>query len=71
VEQPIGGGVQDQPHLIGPRVAARRAIGGELCLVQLDEVLRLAAATVDDLVEMLGAAPRLRARGCTLLGATD
>ena len=60
VQQPIGGGVQDQAYLVGARVATRGAIGGELGLVQLDEVLRLATPTVDRLVEIFG---RSRQRG--------
>ncbi len=28
--QPVGGGVQDQPHLVGERAAAAGAIGGKL-----------------------------------------
>src|SRR5216684_782109 len=31
--QPVGGGVQDQPHLVGERAAAAGAIGGKLSLV--------------------------------------
>src|SRR6202163_4783348 len=52
--QPVGGGVQDEPHLIGERAAAAGAVGGELGLVQLDEILRLAAGAVERLVDILG-----------------
>ena len=52
--QPIGGGVQDEPHLVGERAAAAGAVGGELGLVQLDQVLGLAAGAVERLVDMLG-----------------
>jgi hypothetical protein len=54
MQQPVGGGVQDQAHLVGARVATRGPIGRELCPVQLDEVLRLAARTIDCLIEILG-----------------
>src|SRR5207342_1299710 len=60
VQQPIGGGVQDQAYLVGARVATRGPIGRELGLVQLDEVLRLAAPTIDGLIEIFG---RSRQRG--------
>src|SRR6267154_917630 len=53
--EPISGGVQDQAELVGARIAARGAIGSELSLVQLDEVLHLAATTVDSLIKVLGA----------------
>ena len=52
--EPIGGGVQDEPHLIGERAAAAGAIGSELRLVQFDQVLGLAAGAVERLVDMLG-----------------
>jgi len=48
--------MQDQAKLVGPRIAARGAIGGELGLVQLDEVFHLAASAVNRLIEMLCAA---------------
>jgi hypothetical protein len=53
-DQPIRGGVKDQTHLVGERTAAAGAIGGELSLVQLDQVLGLAAGAIDRLVDMLG-----------------
>ena len=52
--EPIGGGVQDEPHLIGERAAAAGAIGRKLRLVQFDEVLGLAPGAVERLVDMLG-----------------
>ena len=52
--QPVGGGVEDEANLIGERRAARRAVGGELSLVQLDEIFRLAASAVEGLVEPFG-----------------
>src|SRR4029077_11259948 len=47
------GRMQDQPELIGLWIPTRGPVRGELSLVPLDEVLGLAAATVDALVEML------------------
>jgi hypothetical protein len=41
MHQPERGGMEDEPHLIGGRAMARHAVRGELCLVQLDQVLRL------------------------------
>src|ERR1019366_8181137 len=60
VQQPIGCGVQDQADLVRARVATRGPIGGELRLVPLDEVLRLAARAIDGLIEIFG---RSRQRG--------
>src|SRR6266404_5550920 len=54
--QPVGGGVQDQPHLVGERAAAAGAVGGELSFVQFDQVLGLAAGAVEGLIDMLGRA---------------
>ena len=51
-EQPVGGGVQDQPHLIGVGRAARGAIAGQLRLVALDEVLGPAARAVERIIDM-------------------
>ena len=50
--QPAGAGVQDQPELVGERALAGDPVRGELALVQLDQVLGLAAAAVDVFVEM-------------------
>jgi hypothetical protein len=44
--------VQDETELIGAGAAAGGAVGGELGLVQLDEVLGLAARAI--VVEVLG-----------------
>lgn len=41
VQQPVGGGVDEQPKLVGSRLAARCAVGGEVQLVRLDQVLHL------------------------------
>src|ERR1700755_2563177 len=47
VEQPpVGTGVQDQSHLVGERRSATGAIGRQLRLVLLDEVLGLPAGAV-------------------------
>jgi hypothetical protein len=46
--------MQDQAHLVGERAATAGTIRGELSFVQLDQVLGLAAGTVDRLVNMLG-----------------
>jgi len=51
--EPVGGRMQDQPELIGLWISTRGPVRGELSLVPLDEVLGLAAATVEGLVEML------------------
>jgi hypothetical protein len=42
--QPISGGVENKVDLIGERRTAAGAIGGELCLMQLDQILGLARA---------------------------
>src|SRR5262249_16981460 len=55
MQEPVGGGVQDEAELVGLGVAAGGAIGGKLALVPLDEVLGLAAGAIDGLVEMPGA----------------
>src|ERR671910_197100 len=57
VQQPVGGGVEQQAELVGRGAGARRAVGGEVQLVCLDQVLRLAALAVDAFVE-----PARRAR---------
>jgi len=54
--QPVGGGMQDQPHLVGIGQAAGGAIAGKLRLVHLDEVLGLAASAVERIVDVLGRA---------------
>jgi len=52
--QPVGGGVQDKPHLIGQRAAAAGAVGSELSLMQFDQVLCLTACAVQRLVDVFG-----------------
>ena len=54
--QPVGGGVQDEPHLVGGGVPAGCAVGGKLGLVQLDQVLCLPAGAVQVGVEPGGRA---------------
>jgi hypothetical protein len=49
-------GVQDEPHLVGERAAAAGAVGGELSLVQFDQVFGLPSGAVKRLVDMLGRA---------------
>jgi hypothetical protein len=51
MQQPVGGGVDQEPELVGGRPGARRAVGGEVQLVRLDQVLGLTAAAVELLVE--------------------
>src|SRR4029077_5823575 len=53
---PVGGSVQDQAHLVGQRAATAGAVGGELGLVQFDQVLGLAPGAVEGLVAVLGRA---------------
>jgi hypothetical protein len=48
--QPISGGVENEADLIGERRTAARAIGGELCLMQLDQILGLAARAIQAVV---------------------
>src|ERR1700694_4257308 len=49
----IGGSVRDQPHLVGERITAAGAVGGELRLVQFDQVLGLGSGTGERLVKIL------------------
>jgi hypothetical protein len=49
-DQPVRGGMQDQADLVGERAAAAGTIRGELSLVQLDQVLGLAAGAIKRLV---------------------
>ena len=48
--------MQDKPHLVGERRAATGAIGRQLRLVLLDQVLGLSAGAVDCLINVLGIA---------------
>ena len=50
--------MQDEPHLVGGRVPAGGAVGSELALVQLNQVLGLSAGAVE-----LGVEPFRRAGG--------
>jgi len=51
VQQPVGGGVDQQAELIGRRAGAGGTVGGQMQLVRLDQVFGLAALAVDALVE--------------------
>ena len=53
VHEPVGRRVQDEAYLVGRRSVAGGAVRGELGLVQLDQVLGLAAGAVDLLVEVV------------------
>ena len=46
--------MQDEAELVGERALAGGPVGGELALVQLDEVLGLSAGAVDIFIEMAG-----------------
>ena len=50
--EPIGCGVEEQPELVGEGALAGGEVRGELALAHLDQVLGLAAGTVDVFVEM-------------------
>ena len=52
--QPVGAGVKDETHLVGGRGPADGAVGGELGLVHLDQVLGLAAGAIEVGIEPLG-----------------
>ena len=53
--QPVGGGMQDQAHLVRERRATGGSVGGELGFVEFDEVFGLSAGTVEHGVDRLGA----------------
>ena len=55
-EEPVGTGVKEEAELVGRGLMTGGAVGGEMVLPGLDVVLRLAARTVEPLVERLGAA---------------
>ena len=48
--------MEDEPHLVGDWRPARGAVAFQLCLVELDEVLGLAAGAIERVVDMFGAA---------------
>src|SRR5712671_4876388 len=50
--KPVGGGVQDQAELVGFGIAAGGAVGSELALVQLDEVLGVSPRAIEGLVNL-------------------
>ena len=47
VQEPVGGGVDQQAELVGGGLGAGGAVGGEVQLVRLDQVFGLAAGAVD------------------------
>src|SRR5258707_8878965 len=51
-DEPVGGGVQHEAHLVGQRGSAAGAVRGDLALVHLDQVFSLAAGTVKGVVEL-------------------
>ena len=51
MQEPVGGGVQHQPELVGGGFGAGGPVRGEVQLVGLDQILGLASGTVDLLVE--------------------
>src|SRR6187401_3389383 len=51
---PISGGVENEADLIGERRTAAGAIGGELCLMRLDQIIGLAARAIQAVVDPLG-----------------
>ncbi len=53
-DQPVGGSMEDQSHLVCERRAAAGAVRRELALVPLDQVLGLAADAGEDFADMLG-----------------
>ncbi len=54
--QPISGRMEHETDLVGVRRTATGAIGGELCLMQLDQILGLAARAIQAVVDPLGRA---------------
>jgi hypothetical protein len=54
--QPISGGVENEADLIGGRRTAAGAIGGELRLMQLDQIFGLASRAIQAVVGPLGLA---------------
>ena len=54
--QPISGRMEHETDLVGARRTATGAIGGELCLMQLDQILGLAARAIQAVVDPLGRA---------------
>ena len=51
VEQPVGCGMDEKSELVGRRLGAGGAVRGEVQLVRLEQVLGLAMAAIEDLVE--------------------
>ena len=45
--EPVGAVVQEQAHLVGVCLVARRSVGGEVGLPGLDVIFRLSASAID------------------------
>jgi len=56
--QPICGGVQDEPHLIGERRKTGSSIRRQLALVQFDQIFHLPTRAIERVVDMLGLSVR-------------
>jgi hypothetical protein len=54
--QPIGGCMEEEPHLIGERRPAGGAIRGQLTLVQFDQIFHLATRAIERVIDMFGRA---------------
>ena len=54
--QPVGGGVKDEPHLIGVGRAAGGSVALQLRFMQLDQVFSLAAGAVESVIDPFSAA---------------
>ena len=54
--QPIGGGMQNKPHLIGKRRTTGSAVRRQLALVQFDQIFHLSARAIERVVDMFGRA---------------
>ena len=66
--QPVGRGVQDEAELVGDRALAGGPVGGELALVQLDEVLGLAAGAVDTFLRLTAGRSNRRRVSSVMVG---
>ena len=53
-QQPVRSGVDQQSELVGGRLGAGGAVGGEVKLVRLNQVLGLSSGAIDLVVERLG-----------------
>ena len=50
--QPIGGGMQNKPHLIGERRTTGSAVRRQLAFVQFDQIFHLSARAIERVVDM-------------------